>query len=198
MNQKSFYRYWIGKDVDYLNAWENFEQGDGYVQKYRDSEVYLLKVKFNRYEANSPIFNFEAIYKTFKWLYHELKLVNFPKEEYDRLGPLYIYEVTRGSEEWQFLGEFLPLLLFWNMLNQYKESRLVNKQIDKVDWEIAKLKDDILAKHPKASIHDVNALIEAKSTEEIDEALKILNAQNLETAKISRHPFNGSKDIDFE
>lgn len=192
MSDVSFYQYWIGRNIDYRSVWEDLDAGEGYISKFNASEFYLLRLSFQKYDLGSPLFNHEAVYKTVKGVFHDLKLENFSPEEYDSYGPIYLYELKRGSEDWFFLAQLRPaLLMLSEIVRGFIASRKDFKEIGKADWEIAKIQDGILASHPNASQKDKDALIDAKTSSEIKKALKNLNRQGLARGAISKDPYSG-------
>lgn len=68
----SYDEYWIGQDIDYARLWNDFDDGIGYIEKYNSRPAHLLRLTFERFPANLPLFNHEAIYKTIKGTYHDL------------------------------------------------------------------------------------------------------------------------------
>jgi len=98
----SVYEYWIGKGVDVAQAWLDYEAGEGYEHKFYDRTCHLLEIEFD-VPVGHPIFPFEAIFKTTKRYFHDLKEACLPPSEYDRAAPLYFYGVQRGSAIWQWL-----------------------------------------------------------------------------------------------
>jgi hypothetical protein len=66
--------YWIGKDVSFRSAWEDFESGLEYIDKYHTMEVYLIRLTLEQYPSTLPLFNHEAVFKTIKGYFHDLKV----------------------------------------------------------------------------------------------------------------------------
>jgi len=112
--------YWIGENVDYEDIWAAYESGDGYVHKYHSMRVHLLRITLREQPRELPLFNFEAVYKTIKGYYHDLKKACLTREEYEAAGPLFIYQVNRSSGVWDFLGEIRQLLMFGTSLADEK------------------------------------------------------------------------------
>jgi hypothetical protein len=182
----AFDEYWIGKGVDYRAVWEDYELGLGYMQKYGSMEVHLLQLSFDRYRPNLPLFNFEAILKTSKGLFHDLKASYFSPSEYDRLGPLFIYDVSRGSERWRFLGELKPLLLFGVALwNQIRKGPAHHK------FEQVELIDRLRQRFPNADFQNIVDYVNSFPGKEEQLALQKLNEQNIKSIEISQRPFLG-------
>jgi hypothetical protein len=104
--------YWIGKGIDIEKIWNDYENGDDYISKFRSTDIYQLQIKFNNYDIDEAIFNFEATFKSFKSAYHDFKRKVFTPEEYNQFAPLYFYEIRRGTEVWIWLGDIQPLVAF--------------------------------------------------------------------------------------
>src|SRR5512138_2774604 len=105
------YEYWIGQRIDYRAVWQAYEEGiDGYIDKFRSMRVYLLRVELTQFSSDLALFNHEAVYKTIKGYFHDLKRYGLSEEEYISTGPLFLYSVDRGSGIWNLLGELQPLI----------------------------------------------------------------------------------------
>ena len=183
----SFEEYWVGKGINFRELWSNFEAGSGYVEKYRSMEVHLLQISFQQYTPDLPLFNLEAILKTTKGVYHDLKKTCLSPAEYNRAGPLFVYDISRGSEKWRLIGEIKPLLLLgiaiWSQIKRgterYKAERIA-------------LTDALLKRFPNANLEDVMNYMNSLPGSEQEEALKKLYDQNLRSVEISRNPFTGN------
>lgn len=183
----SFEEYWIGKGVAYEELWSNYENGRGYLDKYRSMQVHLLQLSFQQYTPDLPLFNLEVIFKTSKGLFHDIKKAYLTPSEYDRAGPMFVYDISRGSEKWRFLGELKPLLLFgiavWTQIRkgteQYKAERIA-------------LIDGLLRRFPNANLEDVMNYVNSFPGRDQEKALERLYGQNLRSVEISRAPFTGS------
>lgn len=183
----SFEEYWIGKGVVYEELWSNYENGRGYIDKYRSMQVHLLQVSFQQYAPDLPLFNLEAIFKTSKGLFHDIKKTYLSSVEYDRAGPMFVYDISRGSEKWRFLGELKPLLLFgiavWTQIRkgteQYKAERIA-------------LIDGLLKRFPNANLEDIMKYVNSFPGRDQEMALEKLYGQNLRSVEISNIPFTGN------
>ncbi|MFC1755705.1 hypothetical protein ACFL96_20335 [Thermoproteota archaeon] len=136
----SFEQYWIGKNIDLENTWKNYESGNGYIQKFQSMETYFLELVFDKPNTQEPLFNQEAIYKTVKSSFHDVKKLYLP-ENYNTLGPIFLYEIRRGSSKYSFLAEFLPIatwvtkfleiplaaLKAWNLIEDSLNKRVQRK-----------------------------------------------------------------------
>lgn len=75
-----FYEYWIGENIDLENVWKIFEEGQGYIEKYKSIEVYMLRLEFETNAPQLPLFDHEAISKTVKSVFHDLKKECLPQQ----------------------------------------------------------------------------------------------------------------------
>lgn len=188
-----FYEYWIGENIDLENIWEIFDEGKIYVEKYNSMEVYLFRLQFN-HALNLPLFDHEAISKTIKSLFHDLKKECFSDLEYNRLGPIFLYEINRGSAIWTFLAELKPLLIFSTVLSTaLLWGKLEGQSLNNLNKKI-----DIIRKlYPDASDLDVQDFINAWTFIGRKKVLNRLAKQGLEKIEISKEPFNGKKEIEM-
>jgi len=178
--------YWIGRNVDYDGVWTAYDDGSGYIDKFWSMRAYALRITLTQPNQRAPIFNFEAVYKTFKGYFHDLKHACLSPDEYNRAGPLFIYSVDRGSGIWTFLGELRQLLLFGTTL---ADEQLMGQRISNLEKKL-----DILGRYfgNQALDHDAfAAFAEAKTPSDLDRALKKLFEQGLEKVEISKLPFTG-------
>jgi hypothetical protein len=97
--------YWIGQGVDYKAVWVSYEEGLGYIDKFRKMRVHALRIELAQFPSDLPLFNHEAVYKTIKGYFHDLKQQCLSPGESDVAGPLFLYSVERASGIWTFLGE---------------------------------------------------------------------------------------------
>ncbi len=118
MNHKSREEYWIGKGINYSQLWEDYNHHDGeeYIKKFNTLILSLLKVEFDLPNINEPLFSHEAIYKSFKGLYHDFKEFCLTKDEYNNSKPLFLYSIERGSADWSFLLDPNMIFNFINLL----------------------------------------------------------------------------------
>lgn len=178
--------YWIGKGVNFDALWSDYEQGAGYIRKFQSLEVHLLELSFAQFDRTLPLFNLEAVLKTSKGVYHNLKHSHFSPAEYDRYGPLFVYDIARGSEKWRFLGELRPLLLFaialWGQIRK-GTARHKGEQIALIDG--------LQRRFPNSPLEDLMSYVDSLPGCEEQTALKKLYGQNLKSVKISASPFRG-------
>lgn len=179
------YEYWIGKDVDYNRLWEAYEQGDGYIQKYVSMRVHLIRIKLRQQPKNLPLFNFEAVFKTIKGYYHDLKKTCLNPNEYSEAGPLFIYSVNRDSVIWEFLGELRQLLMLGTTL---ADEKTIGQKMDNLDKRM-----EFLKKHFGSAVspQDFQRFMEAKSPRALEKAVQRLIKQGIEKIEISKEPFKG-------
>jgi hypothetical protein len=182
-----FEEYWIGKGIRVEQIWLDYEQGSGYENKYRSMEVHLLQLSFRKYSPELPIFNLEAVLKTSKSVFHNLKRNYLSPHEYETFGPLFVYDIGRGSEKWRFLAEIKPALLFAiSLWNQIRKGTARHKA------EQVVLIDELRRQFPSASIDDIFSYINSLPGCEEQAALEKLCNQGLDSIQISTSPFRGN------
>lgn len=155
--------YWTGKEVNYDKIWHEYLAGkDGYIKKFRSSEYYLMQLEFDFPDLDLPLVNFDVIEKTIKGCYHDLKKQYFP-EEYEKLGPLFLYKVERGSGIFEFLGQFSQLIVLsiWlvpgikneiiEILREHKKGLQIKNQIEKINL-IDSIKDSKIPEQVKTNL----------------------------------------------
>jgi len=133
------YEYWTGEGINIEKVWGDYESGKGYIEKYHQIQNrFILKIEF---EAKSfePLFNHEAIYKSFKWLYHEIKKNVFDDNTYNKSGPIYLNEINRGSSVWIWIGEHWPILILILLLAGKADDWITSKIENHQQIEINKL-----------------------------------------------------------
>jgi hypothetical protein len=130
-----------------------------------------------------------------KAYFHEVKALSLSPEEYNEAGPLFVYEINRGSAIWSFLASLRHLLLFGTTLadEQLKNLMLDNdlKKLEIIDKKIS-----ILRKHfgDSVSSEDFNNFLAAKKEPDLQIAVNKLLSQGIEKVEVSKEPFIG--DID--
>lgn len=178
------YEYWIGQDVDYKSVWQSYEEGIGYIDKFRSMRVHLLRIKLMQFPSDLALFNHEAVYKTIKGYFHDLKLYGLSKSEYNSTGPLFLYSVDRGSGIWNFLGELQPLITLAITL---AEGRNLHQGLVNFDKKL-----QIIQRYfPGANPHDIKRLMRANSQQTLQFALNKLITQGIQGVKVSLKPFEG-------
>jgi hypothetical protein len=178
--------YWIGRGVDYQAVWRSYEDGLGYISKFGGMRVHALRIELARFPRDLPLFNHEAVYKTIKGYFHDLKQQCLSPEEYDVAGPLFLYSVERASGIWTFLGELPQLLLLGTTL---ADGKVMGQSLENLDTKLS-----ILRKHfdPAAVRTDAfKAFIRAKTPRELRFAVGRLIDQGMLKLSISVQPFDG-------
>lgn len=182
----NIYEYWIGQGVDFAGVWKAYDEGEGYKGKFSSMEVHLIQLTFRQPRANLPLFNHEAVFKTIKGYFHELKRLCLSDNEYGSAGPLFLYEVSRGSSVWSFLGELRQLLLFGVTL---VDEKLVGQRLDNVERKLRIMREYFGgAVRPK----DFEEFMRAKTPRDLEQAVQRMVAEGLQRVEISRRPFSGN------
>jgi len=182
----SFYEYWIGKNINLDAVWRDYEEGSGYERKFRQIKCYLLQIEFENPPAADPLFSFEAVFKTTRRYFHDVKQSCLSPREYDEAAPLYFYGVMRGSAIWQWLGELRQLLLFGTTLG---DEKVIGQTLDNLDKKLA-----ILHKYFGSDVNpkDFDAFMRAKAAPEIEAAVRKMLRHKIKRVSISARPIDGS------
>ena len=179
----SVYEYWIGLDVNVKQIWRDYEAGLelGYDQKFYERTCHLLEIEFD-VPVEYPIFASEAIFKTTKRYFHDLKRACLTPRDYDLAAPLYFYGVERGSAIWQWLGELRQLILFGTTLG---DEKVVGQTLDNIDKKLS-----ILSKYFGSSVNrkDFDAFMIAKTAPDIEAAVRKMLKQQIKRVSISKEP----------
>lgn len=180
------YEYWIGRNVNYEEYWTSYLSGDGYKEKFKSMKTHAIEIQFKNYSNETPLFNFEVIYKTLKGYFHDLKRYCLTTEEYNNAGPLFIYEVNRGSGVWTLLGQ-LPYLLVYG-------TSLVNEKVIGQRLDNLQKKLEILEHHFGDGVRPelYKSFMNAKTPNEIEFALGRLFEEKIKDVRISKKSFNGN------
>jgi hypothetical protein len=178
----SFYEYWIGRDANLDAIWRDYEEGAGYERKFRQTTCHLLEIEFVTPPASDPLFAFEAVFKTTKRYFHDMKRLCLSPREYDEAAPLYFYGVGRGSAIWQWLGELRQLILFGTTLS---DEKVVGQTLDNLDKKLS-----ILSKYFGSDVNpkDFDAFMRAKAAPEIEAAVRKMLRQKIKRVSISTRP----------
>ncbi|MFZ1933451.1 MAG: hypothetical protein WCB27_04370 [Thermoguttaceae bacterium] len=179
------YEYWIGRGVDYQAVWSAYEDGEVYIRKYRTMRVHLFRMTLQEQPSELPLFNFEAVYKTVKGYFHDLKQGCLNPDEYETAGPLFIYSVNRGSGVWDFLGELRQLLMLGTTL---ADEKVMGQKIENMDKRV-----EFIRKHfgTVISPKDFERFMKAKTPKQLDSAVQKLIRQGIKRIQISSEPFAG-------
>jgi len=182
----SIEEYWMGKGLDLEGLWNDFDAGQGYVRKVSNSELHLLRLTFANHPPHLPLFDHEAIYKTVKGTFHDVKAECMTPEAYDRAAPIFLHRVDRGSGIFEFLAQFDPLMtwvvgigaaLLWY--------RKILAQDEEFDEKRLKFIRDTF---PHASDRDVAAYLKAWTTFGRRRILHRLVEQGLHRIEVSKNP----------
>jgi hypothetical protein len=179
----TFEEFWIGKGINYKELWDNYLGGVSYQEKFKKSTMHLLRIEFSSPYKYMPLFNIEAVYKTIKGCFHDLKLANLTSEEYYDAAPIFLYRIGRGSSQWDWLGELRQLLTLGTTLT---DAQTIGKHLDNIEQKMR-----ILRSFPALDEAGVNALLKAKTPDEIDEAISHLVALGIKQVQVSKEPFTG-------
>ena len=177
--------YWIGEGVDYDALWNAYESGEGYIHKFQSMRVHLLRITLHEQPREYPLFNFEAVYKTTKGYFHDLKKFCLTPDEYGEAGPLFIYGVNRSSGVWEFLGELRQVLMLGTSL---ADEKVMGEKLANLDKRL-----EFVRKHFGNAISpkDFEMFMKAKTPRQLERAVRKLIEQGVQKVEVSREPFSG-------
>ncbi|HHT9784398.1 TPA: hypothetical protein ACT9HQ_003018, partial [Legionella pneumophila] len=138
----NFHEYWIGKGVDYERIWNDFNSGQGYINKFKSIKAAKLTFIFDCPSSNEPLFMHEAVYKSLKGLFHDFKLNCLTDDQYNKSTPMFLYSIERGSSEWSFLLDPALISAFveiistgFNFYSAIKLDKGINQLIKELNTE---------------------------------------------------------------
>ena len=178
-----FYEFWIGKDINLKKYWNAYNEGQGYQQKFTSMKCHVLEITFEKTLKELPLYNLEPIYKTTKAYYHDLKKDCLTEQEYDSAGPLFIYEINRGSGIWTWLGELYYVLLLGTTLT---EEKIKGQRIDNMEKKLKILKEYFGDSNVRPELFQ--AFMQADTPDEMERAMQHLFQERIQSIKISRSP----------
>ena len=181
-----FYEFWIGEDINLKKYWTAYKNGQGYIQKFNDMKCYVLEITFETPSKHLPLFNLEPIYKTLKSYYHDLKKDILSNNEYGSAGPLFIYEINRGSGIWTFLGELWYTLILGTTLS---EEKIKGQRLDNLEKKLRIMKEYFGEGNVRPELFE--NFMKADTPIETQEAVQSLFEEKIKTIRISKQPFTG-------
>jgi hypothetical protein len=185
--------YWMGKDLDLDSLWQDFDNGVGYVQKVSSSSLHVLRLTFAQHPLDLPLFDHEAVFKTVKGTFHDVKAECFSSEAYSEAAPIFLQRVDRGSAVYEFLAELYPLTTWIVALGAavtWCQKSLAARQKSVAEWHaLAEQKlAFIKTNFPDANAYDVQAFMNAWTIFGSRHALHRLIGQRLEKVEVSLSP----------
>lgn len=182
----SIEEYWIGRGINYQAVWQSYEDGLAYIEKFHTMRVHILQIELREFPSDLPLFNHEAVYKTIKGYFHDLKQQCLPRDEYSAAGPLFLYSVERASGVWSFLGELPQLLLLGATL---ADEKVMGQQLENLDMKLS-----ILSKYfgeAAVSRDAFQAFMRANTPSQLKIAVERLISEGIDKIQISTQPFDG-------
>ena len=179
------YEYWIGRNVNYTDTWQAYDTGEGYRAKFRSMKVHIIEIHFELPSRDNPLFNQEAVYKTLKGYYHDLKQICLSPSEYSSAGPMFLYEINRGSGIWTFLAELPYILLYGTTLTKEK---IIGQRLDNMEKKLKILKE-YFGTGVRPELYE--SFMNAKSPRQIEQAVNRLFQERIKDIKISQREFLG-------
>jgi hypothetical protein len=189
--------YWMGKDLDLDSLWRDFDEGTGYIQKVASRPLHLLRLTFGEHPAHLPLFDHEVLFKTVKGTFHDVKAECFTSEEYDKLIPIFLHRVERGSGIFEFLAELTPLLAWVNALGAVAAVATVIHVYLPDDLKIREADEKSLLfirdNFPGSTPADFEAYTKARKTSTRRQVLKRLLEQHLKGVEVSPRQYEPSQ-----
>lgn len=176
----------MGKGIDLDGVWRDFADGSGYVQKVSTSELHLLRLTFDSPEMRLPLFNHEAIYKTVKGTFHDVKQECYSAAKYNSAAPIFLHSIRRGSGIYEFLGQLDPILTWVTALGAAAVGyrMLLEKDQNFDETRLAFIRKEF----PNASREDQIAYMKAWTTFGRRRVLQRLIRQGLVSVEVSKEP----------
>lgn len=185
--------YWTGRDLDIEALWKDFDGGRDYEVKVSEAKLALLRLTFSGHPMHLPLFDHEVISKTIKGTFHDVKRECFSTTTYNKLVPMFIYRIDRGSGIFEFLAELQPvvtLVVALGAASMWYRSALTQDQ-DLDEKRLNFLRDHF----PGATAEDTSAYIKAWSTFGRRRVLHRLLALGLHRVEVSAGQLNPSAKI---
>jgi hypothetical protein len=181
-------QYWMGKDLNLEAVWRDFDAGSGYIDKVSTSDLHMLRLTFDSPEIRLPLFNHEAIYKTVKGTFHDVKLECYSKQKYNSCAPIFLHGIRRGSGIYEFLGQLDPILTWATALGAaalgYRMLLENDQRFDETRLAF------IRTEFPGASKDDQIAYMKAWTTFGRRKVLQRLIQQGLGRVEVSKTPIS--------
>jgi hypothetical protein len=178
-----FYDYWIGKDSSLEYYWRAYHEGKGYQQKFQTMQCHVFEITFEKTAKELPLFNLEPLYKTLKAYYHDFKRDCLSEREYNNAGPLFIYEINRGSGIWTWLGEVYYTLILGTTLT---EEKIKGQRLDNLEKKLRILKEHFGEGNVRPELFE--AFMKAGTPDEMESALQNLFQEKILDVRISKFP----------
>ncbi len=178
--------YWIGKGINIRDIWQDYDQGGGYIDKFHRMQTHLLQIRFGEPNGNLPLFQHEALFKTLKYFFHEVKRISFTTQHYEEAGPTFLYSVERGSGEYNFLVDLRQGLLYGTTL---ADQQLIGQGVANLE-----AKFNFIEKHfgmKNVYPDDFERFVRAKTPADLQEAALRIYSMKIKSVSLSLQPFNG-------
>lgn len=181
-------QYWLGKGLNLDEIWEDFDNGSGYIAKVESVQTHLLRLVFNGHPKHLPLFDHEAIYKTIKGTFHDVKAECLSPQAYDAAAPIFLYRIDRGSGVFEFLAELQPLFPYVAALGAammwYRRANDIDQESDERSWKF------IRSNFPRVGDSDLAAYMKARTTWGKRRILARLIQQGLHRVEVSTAPIS--------
>jgi hypothetical protein len=181
--EEFFYNFWTGRNGGLLKYWSAYKLGEGYQEKFSSMKSHVLEITFENTPKELPLYNLEPIYKTIKSYYHDIKKDCLTKAVYNLAGPLFIYEINRGSGIWTWLGELYYVLILGTSLT---EEKIKGQRIDNIEKKLRILKEYFGDSNVRSGLFQ--AFVQADTPQEMEQAMQNLFEEKIKSVKISKSP----------
>jgi hypothetical protein len=176
----------MGKGLDLERLWKDYDHGVGYIEKVSTADLHLLRLTFGHHPASQPLFDAEAIFKTVKGTFHDVKAECFSQSAYDECAPIFLHRVERGSGIFEFLAQFDPVMTWIVALGGaamwYRKALVSDQDFDEKRFSF------IRTNFPGADAKDMRAYMKAWTTFGRRRVLQRLIGQHLERVEVSMAP----------
>ncbi len=177
--------YWIGKGIHLDEVWADFDEGQSYIQKFESRPVHLMTLDFAGTRI-TPLYNHEAIFKTVKFYFHEVKALSLSSRAYNESLPLFLYDIERGSSKYTFVGEVAQLVMFGTTVT---EQEIIGLQMDNFGKRL-----DLLQRfgvNPQAHAAQIEAFQRAHGPRQLQAAMDRMLTNGLREVFVSEVPLLG-------
>jgi hypothetical protein len=181
-------QYWIGARINYAEIWAAYESGLAYIDKFHSTPAHVLTIEFESAQSGDPLFDHEAVFKTLKGLFHDLKKENMSEKEYNASSPMFLYSVERGSSIYRFLGGLREMLMHGMTLS---EEKIMKIHLDNTQRRI----DFVRKNFRNVDEEAVRTFVMARTTYDMDAALEKLMTRGIKSVKISADPIQPHLEI---
>lgn len=159
------------------------------MDKFDAMKCHVIEITVTKHSKHTPLFNFEPVYKTIKAYYHDIKRAVLTDSEYRESGPLFFYDVNRGSGIWKFFGELKHLLVLAVALENEK---VIGQSIENLDRKLRILEDHFGERNVDGRLY--REFMRSRSSVEIQDAVENLFQEGIASVRVSKLPIDETVD----